>query len=80
MPFSPPSIGSFRFKKSNCTTLGADWTRGYSSAHLKPMVWYLPSSNVRVAHENEAAGAADAELCHTGAVWAGQVRELGFAA
>jgi hypothetical protein len=31
-------------------------------------------SNVRLAGKNEAAGAADAELCHTEAVWAGKVR------
>jgi hypothetical protein len=30
--------------------------------------------NLRIAGKNEAAGAADAELCHTEALWAGKVR------
>jgi hypothetical protein len=30
--------------------------------------------------KNEAAGAADAGLCHTGAVWAEKDRHNGFAA
>jgi hypothetical protein len=41
--------------------------------------WGQNRDHVRLAGENEAAGAADAELCHTKAVWVEQVRYLGFA-
>ena len=36
--------------------------------------------NFRVADKNEAAGAADAGLCHTEAVWAEKDRHISFAA
>ena len=32
----------------------------------------------RIVGKNEAAGAADAGLCHTDAAWAGRVRIIGF--
>jgi hypothetical protein len=35
--------------------------------------------NFRIAHKNEAAGAADAELCHTETAWARKVPIIGFA-